>query len=423
LLRLRSRILLTILLGASASFLALDYLAAQVIKRQAALSWREAMTASKARERDFRSQSELFHHALRPNRSALSSWGGREYLVVTNALGLRDRTKREVSKIPKARRILFLGDSFTEAIGIEYDRSFVGLVDQELHPQGVEVLNGGVASYSPTIYLRRAQYLLESMGLEVDEIIVFVDVSDAQDDALYYRLDEANTVKRRCDKVATILEIDRQVRHDVRRFFEDFDADRPEQIKEKWRAGSWDEIATCEDEYRTALEQLPFRIRFADHWRFNSVVFQTLNGVYNDWIVGHQPNDLFARDSHSGVRALWSADEELFNSYGRDGSARMTENMDKVLSLAKKHRAKLTLAIYPWPHQLAKPKPDHYRSLWQRWSRERGVELIDYYSDFTREPPSMVYAKYFIQGDVHWNRMGHEIIAKRFTRTYLARER
>ena len=49
-----------------------------------------------------------------------------------------------------------------------------------------DFLNGGVASYSPSNYLNVTRMTL-AKGVEFDEAIVFIDISDTQDEAAYYR--------------------------------------------------------------------------------------------------------------------------------------------------------------------------------------------------------------------------------------------
>jgi hypothetical protein len=44
--------------------------------------------------------------------------------VFTDSLGFKDASRRAV---PDRRRILFIGDSFTEGVGLPYEQTFVGL--------------------------------------------------------------------------------------------------------------------------------------------------------------------------------------------------------------------------------------------------------------------------------------------------------
>src|SRR6185369_5810634 len=61
--------------------------------------------------------------------------------------------------------------------------SFIGRVAAKF-PQ-YEVLNASVEGYSPSNYLNTARMLIKD-GVEFDDVIVFVDVSDAQDEAAFF---------------------------------------------------------------------------------------------------------------------------------------------------------------------------------------------------------------------------------------------
>jgi hypothetical protein len=159
-------------------------------------------------ERKFRRLSPYYHHDLEPNRSVDGvRWGPLAYDLRTNSLGFKDRRVREVPLRSDLHRILLLGDSFTEGIGFAYEDTFAGRIAAALSSEGVEILNAGVASYAPSIYWRKARYLLEEVGLEFDEVVVFLDISDAQDDAESYYFDAEGNVKARRAHPAQMAEL------------------------------------------------------------------------------------------------------------------------------------------------------------------------------------------------------------------------
>jgi lysophospholipase L1-like esterase len=134
------------------------------------------------------------HHGLRPGFSGTETWGAAAVPYFVNDLGFRDRAVRRVPPITRAgRRLLLLGDSFTEGLGLGYEESLAGELEAELRRRSadVEVLNGGVASYSPFLSERVLRRFLEA-GYEADELVLLLDVSDVQDEAVgdYERLGE-----------------------------------------------------------------------------------------------------------------------------------------------------------------------------------------------------------------------------------------
>ena len=117
---------------------------------------------------------------MKPNIKTKSFWGNIEYVTCTNAYGFRDSCDKKKSE-DNSFQIIFIGDSFTEGLGVEYDKSFVGLYDKS---SKYSVLNMAVSSYSPIIYLKKIKYFLDK-GLKIDSVIVFLDISDIDDEANY----------------------------------------------------------------------------------------------------------------------------------------------------------------------------------------------------------------------------------------------
>jgi hypothetical protein len=125
------------------------------------------------------------HHRLR------ADWRGtvQGFPYRTNALGLRERdlvTPRPAGAV----RVLMLGDSFTEGGGFADADTVPRRVERALRARcaGVEVVNGGIASYSPILeYL-----LLQEVGTAVapDLVVVNLDMTDVHDDLIRTALAE-----------------------------------------------------------------------------------------------------------------------------------------------------------------------------------------------------------------------------------------
>ena len=60
-----------------------------------------------------------------------------------------------------------------------WDETYVGQITAKFP---YDFLNGGVESYAPSNYLNVTRQLLDR-GVQFDEVIVFIDMSDAQDGA------------------------------------------------------------------------------------------------------------------------------------------------------------------------------------------------------------------------------------------------
>jgi hypothetical protein len=120
--------------------------------------------------------------------------------LITNSLGFKDGSVRDVPLQTTGRRILLIGDSFTEGIGMPFEDSFAGLLDHagKERPEKIKFLNADVASYSPSIYYKKIKYLLEK-GLRFDEVVLFSDTSDVTDEATtYFCIDDDPKYRAHC---------------------------------------------------------------------------------------------------------------------------------------------------------------------------------------------------------------------------------
>jgi hypothetical protein len=108
-----------------------------------------------------------------------------KHVFYTNSLGFKDRLIRKVALNSNKYRILFVGDSFTEGAGYPYDETFVGIFDNFLGNNQYEVLNAGVRSYSPKLYYFKLKHLIDGLQLKINELFVFIDITDPYDE--YYR--------------------------------------------------------------------------------------------------------------------------------------------------------------------------------------------------------------------------------------------
>ena len=309
-----------------------------------------------------RVRSEIFHHSFAPKISVVAEhWGPRACAYRTNSLGFRDAVVRDVPLVGARRRMLFMGDSFTEGVGVPYERTFVGLTAAALAPRGVEVLNGAVSLYSPTIYERKTRWLLEDVGLRFDELVVFIDISDILDETAY-RLDADGHVV-----------LDGLVRRHA------------ERAAERWGRTP------------SSLQALG---RFLDgHTLLLARAYDALAAR-------------FETPLHYG--AGWTFAAGLLAEYGQSGLARARERMDALAALVAARGIRLTIAVYPWPDQiLMRDRASLQARFWKSWADEHGVPLIDYFPVFVGdESPRETVRRYFISGDVHWNEAGHRLVAE-----------
>ena len=137
-----------------------------------------------AEESAYRRADFRLHHSLIPGSRGRSMTGEWDVEYRINGLGLRDK-EFSIKKQEGTYRILVLGDSFTEGYGVQASERFTSVLQEALKGEDgdYEVINAGVASYSPLLeYL----YLKEKgLALDPDMVILFYDFGDLRDDLEY----------------------------------------------------------------------------------------------------------------------------------------------------------------------------------------------------------------------------------------------
>lgn len=133
---------------------------------------------------DCRRSDPVLHHVLIPNCTGQVTLEDYSYIFHTNSLGLRGE---EISKDKPegVYRVLVVGDSYVEGWGAEDNQIWTEVAKRNLQNAGlnVEIVNAGVASYSPSLELDWLRY--QGMSLTPDLVIMMVDVNDVHDDFYY----------------------------------------------------------------------------------------------------------------------------------------------------------------------------------------------------------------------------------------------
>ena len=321
---------------------------------------------------DGREQNEFYHHGIKKNANTKESnplFGYSSYKLISNSLGFRDKANRKISKVPDNKRIVFLGDSFVEGVLLNYEDTFVGIIDKELKKKEIEVLNAGVSSYSPIIYYNKIKKSLEN-GLKFDELILFIDISDIEDEAIYYTLNNKKKI------ISQIKVPENQVHQ----------KNFKESLKKNYKGL-----------YATS--------------RFLSYKFNL-----NDDFLKFVTSDKYKRDK-------WTINNNVYNEYqkGIDSSLYYI-NLLKVL--CDKNNIKLTIAVYPWPTQI------YYNDLNSKiidifgtYSKENNIEFINFFPLFINKNDNdkkkyNIIKNYYIYEDVHFNKKGNRLIAEYFLNFY-----
>ena len=310
----------------------------------------------------YRQADSRFHHSLRENvEYGQARFGPLTYPVRTNSLGCRDRVVREVSPAKRTKgRLLLLGDSFTEGVGCAWEETFSGMLQAGLG-EDWEVLNGGVASYSPAFYLCRADDLLFTRGIEVDEVLVFLDMGDIRD-VLRFGLDEQ----------------------------------RPYSVT--WGPTLLDErVKAFIGTHTVLLHALRYGLRVAR------------------LAVSPDP-EVSVFDAPNG---LWADNERVWREVGQPGLEQAARYLDLLAALLKEKGVALTVVVYPYPVQVLRRSREYAQvRYWREWAARGGHRFLDLTPVFLTGPGEQVLKECFLEGDVHWSPAGHRRVADRLLREW-----
>lgn len=127
-----------------------------------------------------------FHHRQLPNHTYRYTTAEFDVTIRTNSYGLRGPDP-VIPKPSGVTRLVMLGDSYVFGFPVADTETFAARIEQMLRGSGhrVEVVNGGVSGYSPTLeYVSlRDQFL----AFEPDAVLLWYDLGDLQEDSWFQK--------------------------------------------------------------------------------------------------------------------------------------------------------------------------------------------------------------------------------------------
>ena len=311
---------------------------------------------------------ETYHHSFKKNINMKSIGFDKINRFCTNNFGFKSNCN---SKKKSSFKYAFLGDSFTEGIGLNYENTFVGIFEKKI---GSEVANMGVSSYSPKLHLAKINFFLNK-GMTFDHVILFLDISDYYDEA-HYKLND--------DKLLVI--------HNKK------------ELRRIWSKKTF----PFTNYYFYVLKKI----------RKNSLPLKK-NLINNSEVIF---------DESVKRKTSW-LDKDINNFKINNKSIYKIHNetknyVEQIYKILKKKNIKFSLAIYPWPQNFINKKNNSfYRSEWKTFCQNRCTNFLDYFEDFNnnvvKNGYDAVYEKFYINNDVHFNKMGNILIADKIIKTFL----
>ena len=369
----------------------------------------------------FRISHPIYHHDLKPNSRGIGYWGTWTYPVCTDGSGFKSGCDR-IGVKQKSFDVAFIGDSFTEGIGLPYDKTFVGMVANQL-PE-LTIANLGVVSYSPAIYLSKLTYLF-SQGYRFKHIIVFIDIGDAYDEANEYDLFENKFVVAKGESYPFTW-LKQAKRWAIRHFpltalgwdkWQQFSV-RPPQVRR--------DVANA-----TLVAEQAADTRVVGNRDISLGTIAPNSGPKQDASQASPPllsdvKDRAGRNIYEGIyEKNYPKSEWTYNTasvhYGQEGVLntleKMKREMNQLVSLVTSHGATVSIGVYPWPGQLKYDTSDSLQvRYWKDFCTDKCLHFYNIFPAFfqlAREKGTQrIINEYYFAGDVHFNERGNEVIAR-----------
>tara|TARA_Y100001958_G_C21182811_1_gene512391 strand:- start:222 stop:1325 length:1104 start_codon:yes stop_codon:yes gene_type:complete len=288
----------------------------------------------------------------------------------TDKNGLRVKN-HSVKKDKDKKNIFMFGDSMTYGVGLEYDKTFVGIIDNKF--KDYNVYNFGLSSYSSSVYLFQLKNALKK-NLRPEKIFIFLDLSDFRQDAVDWYVDE--------DK------------EEVRLFTNDVylhEMSKNENFKDKNFKVTRNIASYLNYNFRNLRAKINMSIK--NSYKIKKTV--QANFTYTEI------NNLDSK--------YWSA--EIF----KKGKKTISQNFLEIKNLASKYDFQIFLVVYPWIETI---EYGQEKFNWSNFAKEicnekncKTVDTIPKFIEYKNNNKNWVLDLYFLN-DVHFNENGSKIFAK-----------
>ena len=345
----------------------------------------ENFKSSLYNNRAHRIKSYYYHHDLRPLASFYDNWGYQRYKIFTNNLGFKDESKKKIEF--KERNILFIGDSFTEGVGLKYEDTYVGNISKKLDKinKNIKILNAGVQSYSTSIYLSKIYHLIYREKIPITDIVVMVSGGDFFDDKYKYLDVNENYV---------LNHIDFKNKYLIK--FINF-------YKSNTLIYQFISRITPPKKILDIYKSFKLKENF-----LNNKTEKELMKISDDQILNM---DFLKRKDYS---YFFSKNE--FNLWGKSAIDESIKNLKKIINITEKKNIRINfLYIYEPTLIIREPDKEVYDYVINSFktletSKSNFYVIENYYKDF--ENKFEAYKNLFFINDIHWNKKCNKLVAK-----------
>jgi hypothetical protein len=321
-------------------------------------------------DQSFGLRDDTYDHKFSKNYNSIIGWGNARYKLCTDDNGFRIHCKKMNINL-KEFDIAFIGDSFTEGLGYDYENTFIGLIEDNLKEK--KIANLAMTSYSTSIYFSKINQLIKT-GYKFNEVIVFLDISDFPDDILCYSIKDNKVIRKK----------------NYGNCYNNFNA----------KANLYSTFFEKNFKFTLFLVDSIYQNKKSK----NKVFKDILNNSRSEWTYSYNKNNFKGLEFNKAILVPLN-------------------NMAKLHELLSENSIDLSVAVYPWPGTLKNDNVNNKQvEIWKKFCLNRCKKFYNFMPIlFSKVDKNNFYSSYkdlFIINDVHFNSNGHRIIANEFLSQY-----
>lgn len=312
-------------------------------------------------------------HKLQKNCKAKEKWvrKAKAYDVYTDKNSFRFSGKKTNFDIKK-KNLFFMGDSFTYGMGLEYSKTYVGMIEKKLIH--FNTFNLGVPGYSPSVYLPQLKDVVINKKIMPNKIFMTLDISDVAEEASLW-------ISKK-------------------------DLGYPVTRKNNFAAPEENKIETLKDKNFKASR---FIARSVNNF------FRNIKISYSNKYI---KRSLKANSSNLGEFIHTEIDQtnkDLWKPLGFEKALeKMEDKIVKISSYSKKINSEFYIIIYPWPDTLEFGQKNFN---WENYAKnlckvsncKKVISIFPEFMSIKKNSKTWLYDLY-IDGDIHITEKGNKII-------------
>ena len=363
--------IIKITLISTISFLLFDFFFGKKIinyfeKKKIYITFNQNFKNNVINEKKFRKKNDIFSHTLSKNYQGISYFGNKVGNLCTDENGFKSKCGNNISN--NNYDYVFIGDSFTEGVGLSHEKTFVGIYEESSNKK---IANMGVSSYSPIIYFHKIKYFLEK-DINMKHVIVFLDLSDIEDEI----------------------------------------------FREECKGKVCKKNLEAKKDFRSVKFAFNFKNFLQNDFQFTILALQYLKRGFCKNILISGCSYVYDKNfERSGWIQNFKKNISINGKY-HESFNQTIFYLDQIHKILDQKGIDFSLAIYPWPGNIFHNiNTSDYQNYFQNYCKKKCKYFLNYFEDFDilvkNNSKNKVIKDYFFYGDMHYNEKGNYVIAKK----------